>query len=126
MSVFNMSSLEQLKDFCEKHWLKQVVVDEAKSVLKISFKHKTYLIPFSINFLEIVKEVRFLGIIYPIKQSAYIGLIFPQKTPDDLTIVLTIGEVVALGAGQKNYENGKDLVFVTTNSTECVLKRKRV
>ncbi len=125
MSWFGKSNMEQLKDFCESHWLKKVVVDESKSMLKISFKHKTHLIPFPLNFLAIIKEIRSSGMLYPIRQLAYTGLIFPPKQPDDLTIVLTIGEVVALSAAQQSYANGKDLVFVTTSNIEHTLKKER-
>lgn len=125
MSSFGKSDIEQLKDFCESHWLKKVTVDEAKSTLKIGFKHKSYLIPFLLNFFGSVKEVRYSGLVFPIDESASVRLIFPEKKPDDLTIVLTIGEVITLDVVQKNYENGKDMVFVTTSNIECALKRER-
>lgn len=125
MSWFGKSDVEQLKHFCESHWLKEVEVDEAKSMLKIGFKHKTHLIPFPLNFLGIIKEIRHSGKLFPIRQMAYTALIFPPKKPDDITIVLTIGAVVALSAAQQSYANGKDLVFVTTSNIEHTLKKER-
>ncbi len=120
-----MSELEnKLKQFCENNWLKQMLVDEAKSKLTIVFRYKSYSVPFSLNFLDIVREIRFSGLVYPIEKNAPLGFI--REESGNKTIVLAIGEVVTLDMVQKNYENGKDAVFVAVNNSEYVLKRERV
>lgn len=126
MSWFGKSPEDQLKDFCDSHWLKKVAVDEAKSTLKIAFKHRSYEVPFSLNFFDIIKEVRFAGLVFPINHSVCVRLDFPVKNSDDMTVILKIGKVITLDMAQKNLEDGKDMVFVTDTNREYVLKREPV
>lgn len=126
MWPFHKQDLEKgIRQFCERHWLRKMVVDEAKSKLTIVF-WSSYPVPFSLNFLNEVKEIRFSGLVFPIDAVAFPHLIFPKEKSNDMIMILTIGEVITLDTVHKGGENGKEIIFVTKGGREYALKREPV